>query len=281
MSRSFFDKIREKIRIHSPISIGMRTFKTWLAVVITATLALTPIIGNSFYAVMGTVFGVQNTVNHSVEVAKSRILGTVAGASIGFVFAYFELTSPLFISLAIVIVIITCSTLKLEEAIFIAFTLCLLIMLVPDREGGLLAYTVFRVLDTAIGLIVGVVINYYIEPPNYLKKLTIRLEKLHALTEEVRQNHALLPNFKSGLDRLDFLYSNYQADEKYDKLNDISNAKLEKAAQAYNFLYFHLKYLRTEEGALKEYHQFMIDDTLDFIQQTIDEVRSSIDEADS
>lgn len=280
MFGNFFNSIRKKIRLYSPISIGMRTFKTWLAVIITATLTLTPMIGSSFYAVMGAIFGVQNTVTHSVGAARYRILGTVVGAMIGFIFAYFELTSPFFIALAIVIVIIICSTFKMEESIFIAFTLCLLTMLFPDREGGLFAYTAFRVLDTAIGLIIGVVVNYYIEPPNYLKKLTIRLEKLHILTEEVRQNRALLPSFKSGLDRLDFLYNNYQVDEKYDKFDDISNEKLEKATQACNFLYFHLKYLRSEDGNMKEYHQQMIDDTLDFIQETIGEVRMTIEETD-
>ena len=56
--------------------------KTGIAVVITACLGNTFLISNSFYAVIGTVFAMQNTVKSSFVAGKNRLLGTVLGAII-------------------------------------------------------------------------------------------------------------------------------------------------------------------------------------------------------
>ena len=66
--------------------IGMRTLKTGLAVIITSCLSGTFLISNPFYAVIGTVFAMQNTVKSSFVAGKNRLLGTVLGAVIGYFF---------------------------------------------------------------------------------------------------------------------------------------------------------------------------------------------------
>lgn len=262
----------KKLKVYSPISIGMRTFKTWLAVTLTATLSLTSIIGNPFYAVMGTVFGMQNTVSHSFEIARCRIIGTAVGAFIGFVFAYFELTSPPLIALAIVMVIIACGLLKIEEAIFITFTLCLLIMLNPDRDEGLFLYTALRVVDTAIGLVIGVVINYYIVPPNYLKSLTLKLDSFYALTEKVADDRSLFPKLKKELADLEFLHSNFQADAKYDG-HDLCAETIERAVEACSYLYVHLRHSTPDASVAQEYHRILAEDALIYLKNTIDQLK--------
>jgi len=221
---------------------------------------------------MGTVFGMQNTVSHSFEVARCRIIGTAVGAFIGFLFAYFDLTSPPLLALAIVMVILACGLLKIEEAIFITFTLCLLIMLNPNREGGLFLYTAFRVVDTAIGLVIGVVINYYIAPPNYLKDLTLKLDNFYALTEKVTTDRSLFPKLKKELADLEFLHSNYQADSKYDQHN-LSNENIEKAVEACSYLYIHLRHSTPDASVAREYHRILAEDALVYLKNTIDELK--------
>ncbi|MGL4374613.1 MAG: aromatic acid exporter family protein, partial [Turicibacter sp.] len=68
-------------------SVGMRTIKTGMAVVLTLYVAKTALISNPFYAAIGTVFAMQNTVKSSFVAGKNRVLGTVIGAIVGFIFA--------------------------------------------------------------------------------------------------------------------------------------------------------------------------------------------------
>ena len=268
-------KMIKTIKLHSPISIGMRTFKTWIAATLTASVALTPIIGNAFYALMGTVFGMQATISNSFKMGLGRVVGTAIGAFIGFIFAYFQLSSPPVIGLAIVLVIIICGLLKINHSIFITVTLCLLIMFTPEREGGLLNYTVHRTLDTAAGVVISFLVNRFIAPPNHLKSLVTELEILYRITQKALKDSNQLPKLKKGLSTLSLIHTNYQADEKYDN-HDFSNENLRKTVEACGDLYFHFKNCQTSEQVIRHYHIDKIDQTLGLIQKTIKTLKGVI-----
>jgi len=270
-------EMMQKMKDHSPISIGMRTLKTSIAAILTATIALMPIpiIGNQFYALMGTVFSMQTTVSNSFRMGRGRIIGTALGAFIGFLFAHFELESPPFIGLAIALVIIICGLLKITHSILITVTLCLLILFNPNREGGLLSYAFFRTLDTAIGVIIGFLINRFIAPPNHLKALIKKLENLDALTKKVVKNAQKLPELKKELATLTLIHENYQADEKYDN-HDVSNENLRKAVEACRSLSFHFSHCNASERVVKRYHSEQIDKVLTMLAHTINELKGVV-----
>lgn len=268
-------KIIRTVKLHNPISIGMRTFKTWIAATLTATIALTPIIGNSLYALMGTVFGMQNTVSNSFKMGLGRIIGTVVGACIGFIFAYFELSSPPVVGFAIVLVIIICGLFNINHAIFITITLSLLIMFNPTREGGLLRYTFFRTLDTSLGVIIGFLVNRFIWPPNHLKSLITELEYLDTVTKKALTDYSQLPELRKGLSTLALIHKNYQADEKYDNHN-VSNENLRQMAEACGDLYFHFKNSQADEQTIKDYHLDKIYKTLDLLEDTLEVLKGVI-----
>jgi uncharacterized membrane protein YgaE (UPF0421/DUF939 family) len=126
-----------------------------------------------------------------------RVIGTAFGAFIGFLFVYFNLTEPPFIGLAIVLVILFCGMLKINHSILITVTLCLLIMFNPDREGGLLRYTFFRTVDTALGVLIGVLINWFVAPPKHLENLVKELENLLQLVKSIDKGAKALPSLQS------------------------------------------------------------------------------------
>lgn len=270
-----FRKMIRKVKLHNPISIGMRTFKTWIAATVTATIALTPIIGNPLYALMGTVFGMQNTVSNSFKMGLGRIIGTVVGAFIGFIFAYFELSSPPVVGFAIVLVILTCGFLKINHTIFITITLCLLIMFNPTREGGLLRYTVLRTIDTSLGVVVGFLVNRFIWPPNHLKALVTELEYVDSITRKALTDNSKLPELREALSTLALIHKNYQADEKYDN-HDVSNENLRQTNEACNDLYFHFKNSQVDDPTIKDYHINKIYKTLDLLENTLDALKGVI-----
>jgi len=271
----FTQKIVKKVRQYSPISIGMRTFKTGLAAIITATIGLTPLIGNPFYALMGAIFGMQSTVSNSFKLGMGRIAGTAIGAFIGFIFAHFELVNPLAIGAAVALVIIICGMLKIQQSILITITLCLLIMFNPNREEGLFNYTFFRTLDTALGVIIGFLINRFIAPPNHLKALITELEILSELSREVLQDKCKLSQLKKELPNLALIHGNYQIDQKYDS-HEMPNEKLLKTVEACSELYFHFKNCDTSVEMIKSYHANEINQTLILLEQTLSELKGVI-----
>jgi len=256
--------------------IGLRTIKTGIAVILTTTLALTPIIGNPFNATMGTILSMQNTVSNSFRTGRERVIGTIIGALIGFLFIFFERYTPPFIGLAIITIIVVCGFLKISHATLITITLCLLIIFNPNRGyNGLLNYTFFRALDTAIGVIIGALVNRFIAPPNHLKSLITELEAIHTLTKnsltvthQDAQFQKLSSEIKTLLAKLTLLYNNFKADEKYDNHN-VSNENLETTVDACSDLYFHFRHRQGCEATLKDYHTAEIDKTLTLLENTV------------
>lgn len=268
-------KIIRKIKHHSPISIGMRTLKTGLAATVTATVGLTFLIGNPFYALMGAVLGMQNTVTSSFKVGVGRIIGTAIGAFVGFIFAYFYFTNPIAVGLAISLVIIICSTLKIQQSILITITLCLLIIFNPDREGGLFNYAFFRTLDTTLGVIIGFLINRFIVPPNHFKSLVTELGFLLEVARDAVHDETKLAQLKKELPIFTRIHNNYQEDRKYDN-HDLSNENLLKTVEACNELYFHLKNRNNADPTIQTYHTDEINKKLTLLEETLSELKGAI-----
>ena len=265
------EKIRvaaRKLQSYSPIHIGMRTFKTWIAATVTGLVGLTPIIGNPFYALMGAVFGMQSTVANSFKLGFGRAAGTAVGAFIGFIFAYFDLTSPPLVALAITAVIIITGWLKIRHSLMIAITLCLLIIFIPDREQGLFLYVVGRTLDTTLGVVIGLLVNRFIVPPNHLRFLVSELEILYQVAKKTQIDDSQLPLLQREISKLTLYHSNYQADEKYDN-HDVSNENLRKTVEACNDLYFHFKNIKTSDTTVATYHNDKISEAFALLEEAI------------
>lgn len=263
------------IKSRSPIQIGMRTFKTWIAASVTAMLALTFLIGNPFYALMGSVLSMQTTVSNSFITGRDRVIGTAIGALVGFVFAYFNINTPWFVPIAIVVVIVICRALSIEHAIPITVTLCLLIMFNPNREEGFFIYTFLRLLDTAVGVIVGSVVNRFVAPPNHLKFIHRELVALNKLVKRSRNDDDFLFKFKEIIVNMGFHHENYITDEKYDN-HDFSNESLRKMVEACEELYFHFKYSKHDDLVISDYHTTSIAETLELLEVAVKTIKGAI-----
>ena len=225
--------------------VGMRTLKTGIAVVITACLGNTFLISNPFYAVIGTVFAMQNTVKSSFVAGKNRFLGTVLGAIIGYLFALVHFDHPFYLGFAVIVTIICCNALKISSSIIIAATVCISILMGITADQNPLIYSLLRTTDTSIGIIVGILVNYFIAQPNYLGRLTDEIEKIEQMTIELVKNILIhqdlnISPLNSELSRLNALYHNYCADTKFHK-NPVSSKKLKKSIDACHDIYFHAK----------------------------------------
>lgn len=231
--------------------VGMRILKTGIAVVITTFLGNTFLVSNPFYAVIGTIFALQNTMKSSLVAGKNRLLGTVLGAIIGYFFVRLHCTNSISVGVAVIITIVCCNQLKVTSSIIIASTVCVSILMGFTADHDPLVYSLLRTTDTSIGIIVGILVNYCIAQPNYLGRLTDEIEKIEKMTIQLVKEIIIYQDLNTAalnkeLNRLNALYHNYCADTKFHK-NPVSTKKLKESIDACHDIYFHAKCIATLE----------------------------------
>jgi len=149
--------------------IGMRTFKTGLAVAITLIICEWVMATNPFFAAISAIFAMESTVEGTLKVVRDRLFGTILGAAIAIGFTMILAQTSITIGLGVILVISICNALKLQGTIKIASIVFLAIAL-GAHEGNQLNYAFYRTIDTLIGLMVSTLINLFVFPKGIAMK---------------------------------------------------------------------------------------------------------------
>ncbi len=157
--------------------IGMRTFKTGLAVVATLLVSDMLRISNPFFAAIAAIFAMESSISATVMAARDRMYGTILGAIVAFAFSMLIPVNAITIGLGIIIVIYICNVFKWQGTIKIS-TIVFLAILLGFEEGGQLEYALFRTMDTFIGLTISTLINYFVFPHDVGEKVTISTDEM-------------------------------------------------------------------------------------------------------
>jgi uncharacterized membrane protein YgaE (UPF0421/DUF939 family) len=144
--------------------IGARNIKTAIAVVISILISKIFRMEYPLYAAIASIISMQSSVINSISAGKSRMLGTIVGALVGFICAVISPGNLILIGIGIVIVIYLCNLLNWQDSASIACVVFCVIML-NLKEGNFLLYSINRIIDTFVGIIVAVAVNYFIIPP--------------------------------------------------------------------------------------------------------------------
>lgn len=225
--------------------IGMRNIKTAISVFI--CIIILRIFHNTFpfYACIAAVITMQSTVHNSFTTGKNRIIGTIIGAICGLIFALISPNNVFLTSLGIVFVIYFLNLLNRKNSIIIACVVFLAIM-TNLKEGTPLIYSFSRVIETFIGILVSVLINYLIYHPKYLKNLhedgSILIHKVFSISKDIlnsNENTNLsslniqISKLEKSLDSyLSEVHCNSAEAQKVMKINNIIDA----SKTAYNHL---------------------------------------------
>lgn len=145
--------------------MGSRNIKTALSVLV--CLIFWP---NSLFAAIAAVICVQGTVENSLVIGINRLIGTLLGGILGIVFLYIanglnlQNFLPLIVSIGVLLIIYICNIIKKPSACSIA-SITLISILVSQSYNNPLMYSIRRIIETAFGVIVAILINKYIHPP--------------------------------------------------------------------------------------------------------------------
>jgi len=163
--------------------IGMRNFKTAIAVFLCVVISNCLKVEYPFYVAIAAVVAMQNSVTGSIKTGGHRMLGTFVGALAGMLCALVIPGNPFMSALGIIVVIYLCNRLKWNESIAIASIVFCAIML-NVKENNAVTYSVNRLLDTFIGITIAIIVNLFIFPPNHLKILKEKNEELKMIVHD-------------------------------------------------------------------------------------------------
>jgi uncharacterized membrane protein YgaE (UPF0421/DUF939 family) len=168
--------------------IGMRNIKTAISVFLCMFILNFFQNISPFYACIAAVITMQGTVHGSFTSGKSRLIGTIIGATCGLLFALISPSNIFLTSAGIIFVIYFLSFVDEKDSISIACVVFLAIM-INVNQGNALIYSFERVVETFIGIAVAVLVNYLVFPPKYLDKLQqhsrILVDNIFTISKEV------------------------------------------------------------------------------------------------
>ena len=163
-------------------NIGLRNLKTALAVficiIIFNNFQLDTFLPNGsasvnspLYACIAAVICMKDTVESSLSMGKNRLIGTLLGGVLGVIAIYIVTHIPflqnynaIVAAVGTIIAIHLCNIINKPGAVTIC---CIVFIGIIINHNGIesYSYALGRSIDTAVGIIVAILINKYINPP--------------------------------------------------------------------------------------------------------------------
>lgn len=227
--------------------LGMRNVKTGigigLSVLCSPTLVQTPV-----FTAIACMVSIQETVKDSLVMGLSRIKGTILGGIIGYLFALIGVDNALLCTLGIITTIYICNHFDLTEEISIA---CVTFMAIHigDIEGSLISYSVHRIIDTSVGVIIGVLINYILARPKHTENIHSDLVSIEKAVSKYLDNKLIkkhkkynLKDLENAISNLDKSYSRYTSEFSYlQESENCSDNDINNLVILSKELYFHIQ----------------------------------------
>ena len=157
--------------------IGMRNIKTSTSVFICLLLFQLLNRDNAIQACIAAVICMQNTIVDSFKRGADRVKGTIIGGIGGAIVLFFVTTFGhenlliFIIPLGIIILIEICVTIDMKQSVVICCVVYLGILISKEHEGGYIFYTLNRVIDTTVGIMITLLVNKYMNMPDKLKEM--------------------------------------------------------------------------------------------------------------
>jgi len=199
--------------------IGMRTIKTGLAVSLGMYIADLLGLYSPLFVGLGAISTMQSSVSESFQSGKNRMLATITGAIVALIMNYLFPINYFFMGLGIIIVIHILNLLNWKKAISLAAMVFIAVYM--NRNTEIITYAFNRVLDTSVGIIVGVLVNYSISAPHSDSHLDLIFSSMKDDAKDILydiitgRNKIDVSKFKSQLDKLESTYELAKDEERY------------------------------------------------------------------
>ena len=224
--------------------IGMRTVKTGIAVSLCTILAQY-LVQNPMFAGVGCVASVQDTVKGSLKLGFNRVKGTMIGGLVGFLCVLIKPGDPILCGLGIMATIYGCTILGINSGIIVS-TVTFLSIHLGIIESNPAYYSIHRVMDTSVGVVIGVIINYVLARPDYLELTDKSLDNARKIVGECVKS-GIINNgsfdremLRKKISKLEMIYPKLVDEMKYTK-NQVDLEIIENKILLYKSINHHIK----------------------------------------
>lgn len=193
------------------IRIGPRTIKTAVAVILSMLLvdSYGTTTSRLVFAMLGAMAAVQPTFQDSLESCLTQIIGVAFGAVTGSLLMLLKLPTLLTVGIGIVLVITLYNTFHIRYS---PGTACLIVVILcTTADIKPFTYALGRIWDTAIGLVVGMVINTLVFPYDNSRQIRSTVESLDRelilFLEEMFDGDDTLPDAEEMVHKIDAMDS--------------------------------------------------------------------------
>lgn len=181
--------------------IGMRNFKTAIAVCLCiVVMRIIKTSDSPMQACIAAIISMQSSVFESFKTGKNRMIGTFIGALMGFLLSLIYPGNLFLITVGIIILIHICYILDYNKSTVIACIVFISIMINVENTTPII-YSTHRLIETFIGIIIAVLVNYFISPPKYLSSFA-KLEEDLTNTLDILFCNKLISNNAIDLSHL-------------------------------------------------------------------------------
>ncbi|MGL5345975.1 MAG: FUSC family protein [Peptostreptococcaceae bacterium] len=233
--------------------VGMRTIKTGIAVGL-CVFAGKYLVQNPMFAGVGCVVSVQDTVKGSVRLGFNRILGTMIGGLVGYLSVLVASGDPIMAGLGIMATIYGCNSLKINSGIIVSSVTFLSIQLGVITSNPAY-YSIHRVIDTSVGVLIGVMVNYILARPDYVENTTRHLHKIEKIAKDnlyskiINKSKFNMVKLEKEITRVEGMYSKLVDELNYSK-NEADLENIQKEISLSKELYFHMQSIELLERKL-------------------------------
>lgn len=159
--------------------IGLRTFKTGIAVGLSLIISQLLHLRFPFFVCMTSIFTMDKTAMTSLHMGKIRVFGTLLGAMLGTLFASIDRFNPILCAMGVILLITILNYLKMPQAIGISgIVFCACMVHVDTNIMTPLYYGAHRTLDSFVGMIVSLSVNLLILPNYDITKIQKQIDRL-------------------------------------------------------------------------------------------------------
>ena len=232
--------------------IGMRTIKTGIAVMMCCILTRF-VVDNMFYCATACVVTMQDTIKTSFKMGSQRVFGTLIGGMVGFLLVLISPANPILCGIGIMIVIKFCDIFKLSSLVVSSVTFFSLYL--GYINSAPLVYSIQRIIDTSVGVIMGLIINYSVARPNYYDHTMNEFKRIKSLCKEILINIGIskkdlkINDIEKRIKSSETFYSKLIDELNYSK-TDFNLDIIDKSLDLCRQIFFHMKSIELLEKEL-------------------------------
>jgi uncharacterized membrane protein YgaE (UPF0421/DUF939 family) len=115
-----------------------------------------------YWAVISSFIVLQSNVAATLSAARDRLIGTAIGAVMGALFVRYVGAQPWWLGLAVILTVLLCQGLGLEDSYRLACVTVAIVMLISSAHSAWITAG-YRFLEVSLGIIVAVVVAGIVE----------------------------------------------------------------------------------------------------------------------